>query len=76
MYPEDETVKVKTCRDNDEFRLISRTCTVINCPVMRNKNVQNSILGKSDRNLNHSLPSVQNDTIKTFSFWLNRVALR
>lgn len=56
--PEDETVNIKTCMDNDEFRLISRTCTVIGCTVMRNKNVQENILGKCVADLNHSLLSV------------------
>jgi hypothetical protein len=29
--PEDDITNVETCRDNNEFKLISRTCVIIDC---------------------------------------------
>jgi hypothetical protein len=71
--PEDDTVNVETCRDNGEFKLISRTFVVTDCTVLINRNVQDNIFGKSVRDFNHSLSSGHNNTVKTFSPWLSLV---
>jgi hypothetical protein len=36
LYPQHNTVNVKTCPENDEFKLISRTWLVIKCTVTIN----------------------------------------
>jgi hypothetical protein len=51
-------VNVKTCCDRDEFELISRTWVLTDCTVMRNNNIEDSILGKNVRAFSHSLPSI------------------
>jgi hypothetical protein len=38
-YPEDVIINVETCPHNDEFKLILRTCVVIDCGVIANNSM-------------------------------------
>jgi hypothetical protein len=40
--PEDDIINDETCRENDELKLISRTCVVIDCTVTINNAMEYS----------------------------------
>jgi hypothetical protein len=50
---EDDTISVETCRESDEFHLISVTCVVLDCSMKINKVIDQTVHTTQHQNRNH-----------------------